>query len=124
MSIPSPQTRDEVATAIEILEAVVEVSRETIGRLVEENRRLKEYWGSYWNKSGNIGVDSGTQWCHYKGGIYTVLTLAKHSESEDILVIYRDSKAAVFARPLAMWFDEVSPGVPRFTLSLKDPVDT
>lgn len=46
---------------------------------------------------------------HYKGGLYKVLTLAKHSErEEEILVIYRSIHfGSIHARPLSMWFDKI-----------------
>lgn len=54
---------------------------------------------------------------HYKGGKYKVLTLAKHSETEETLVIYRSIHfGSVHARPLSMWFDKIKGKTIRFTL--------
>lgn len=54
---------------------------------------------------------------HYKGGKYKVLTLAKHSETNEDLVIYRSLHfGSIHARPLNMWFDEISKNVYRFKL--------
>lgn len=58
---------------------------------------------------------------HWKGGLYQVLGLAQHSETEERLVIYVALRPGVgprlFARPLAQW-DELMAGpdgpVPRF----------
>jgi hypothetical protein len=51
---------------------------------------------------------------HYKGGVYAVLDLARHSETEDWLVIYRDEAGGgLWARPLGMWNDTVA-GAPHF----------
>mgnify|MGYP001245482449 FL=1 len=53
---------------------------------------------------------------HYKGGFYTVLHTARHSETEEWLVIYRsEARQDYWARPLAMWCEQVNGG-PRFTL--------
>lgn len=52
---------------------------------------------------------------HYKGQIYQVIGTATHSETLEILVIYRSS-ATIWARPYSMWNEEVEPGVKRFTL--------
>lgn len=50
----------------------------------------------------------GKKYSHYKGGLYEVLTLAKHSETDEILVIYKSILfGSVHARPLSMWFDVI-----------------
>ncbi len=55
---------------------------------------------------------------HYKGGRYQVISLAKHTETEEVLVIYKSLLfGSIYARPLSMWFQEVSVDgemVPRF----------
>ncbi len=55
---------------------------------------------------------------HYKGGIYEVLTVARHTESGEDLVIYRSvTNQKIWARPLSMWEERVSvdgESVPRF----------
>ncbi|GBR05963.1 DUF1653 domain-containing protein [Acetobacter oeni] len=51
---------------------------------------------------------------HYKGGLYTVIATARHSETEERLVVYRsESLGSVWVRPLAMWNETVD-GRPRF----------
>jgi len=46
---------------------------------------------------------------HYKGGKYTVLTLCKHTETDETLVIYKSIHfGSVYARPLNIWFDMVT----------------
>lgn len=52
---------------------------------------------------------------HYKGGKYKVLSLAKHSETDEIMVVYRSIHfGSVHVRPLSMWFNliELGTGVP------------
>lgn len=61
----------------------------------------------------------GKLYDHYKGGIYEVLTLAQHSETDEVLVIYKSIHlGTVYARPLSMWFQLVTiddkTSVPRF----------
>ena len=56
---------------------------------------------------------------HFKGGEYEVLYLAKHSETEEELVVYRAlyGEQGVWVRPAAMWNELVEKGgrmVPRF----------
>lgn len=56
---------------------------------------------------------------HYKGNIYHVICIAKHSESLEDMVIYRDASddSKVWARPASMWNEIVKVNgedVPRF----------
>lgn len=55
---------------------------------------------------------AGEIYLHYKtGNKYKVLALAKHSESLEDLVVYEalydNPMAKIWARPLAMWGEEV-----------------
>ena len=59
---------------------------------------------------------------HYKGGTYIVHTLAKHSETDEDMVVYQNvERSSMHVRPLSMWF-EIIPKVekrfkvPRFEL--------
>lgn len=63
--------------------------------------------------------EPGKLYDHYKGGRYEVISLAKHSETDEVLVIYKSIHfGSVHARPLSMWFENVSikgfPDVQRF----------
>jgi hypothetical protein len=58
---------------------------------------------------------------HYKGNTYQVIGIAKHSESEEDLVVYRALHGAfgLWVRPLGMFCEKVEIGgklVPRFEL--------
>lgn len=56
----------------------------------------------------------GKRYQHYKGGHYRVLHLAKHTENEEILVIYQSIHyGTYYARPLENWNTPVK-GNPRF----------
>ena len=58
-----------------------------------------------------------TVWKHFKGSTAVILTLAKHSETNESLVVYRcingngmpsfDHKDGIYARPLEMFLSEV-----------------
>ena len=57
---------------------------------------------------------------HYKGGLYQLLGVVRHSETLEPLVLYRplDRDAGDWVRPYAMFFEEVViAGIkqPRFT---------
>ncbi|MBO5362850.1 MAG: DUF1653 domain-containing protein [Clostridia bacterium] len=47
---------------------------------------------------------------HFKGGRYEVIGIARHSETEEELVVYRAlyGDGALWARPLSMWNERVS----------------
>lgn len=51
----------------------------------------------------------GETYLHYKGNKYKILTLARHSETEELLVIYMDleDSAKVWVRPYNMFFEDV-----------------
>ena len=58
---------------------------------------------------------------HYKGNLYQVLHTAQHSETEELLVVYRClyGEYGVWVRPLAMFTETVEvegKEVPRFEL--------
>jgi hypothetical protein len=65
---------------------------------------------------------------HYKGPEYVVLGTARHSETDEILVVYRPvvpkDYAGVWVRPLDMFVESVEHEgrrVPRFAPSTHDP---
>ena len=64
---------------------------------------------------------------HYKGGEYTVLGVARHSETDELLVVYRPEygERDLWVRPQSMFAEFVEPqrGLePRFVLI--EPVET
>lgn len=69
----------------------------------------------------NFNIRAGQVWRHFKGNTYHVLHLAKHSETEEELVIYvkDDGDGTVWARPASMWIENVEhngKSQPRFAL--------
>lgn len=56
---------------------------------------------------------------HYKGNEYEVLGVARHSETDELLVVYRPlyGEGGLWVRPLAMFLETVTVNgepVPRF----------
>jgi len=54
---------------------------------------------------------------HYKGKLYEVTATAKHTETLEEMVVYRDLKDQYWARPLSMFLEQVEVDgvwVPRF----------
>ena len=49
---------------------------------------------------------------HFKGGRYELICIAKHSETEEEMVVYRAlyGDRGVWVRPLSMWNDEIERG--------------
>lgn len=55
---------------------------------------------------------------HFKGGQYEVVGTARHSETEESLVVYRSADGSMWVRPEATWSEIVEHegrAVPRFT---------
>lgn len=50
----------------------------------------------------------GKKYRHFKGGLYIVLAITRHSETDELLVIYKSLLFhSIHARPLSMWFEEI-----------------
>ena len=51
---------------------------------------------------------SGEKWQHYKGGQYEIVCMCNHTETNEILVIYRSLSFGGFhARPYSEWHEQV-----------------
>ena len=62
-------------------------------------------------------MDIAGEYRHYKGGFYEVIGTARHSETEEELVLYRSSAGDLWVRPRRMFFEDVlidGIRVPRF----------
>ena len=44
---------------------------------------------------------------HFKGTIYEVIGVAKHSETQEELVVYKSSEGEMWVRPKAMFMETV-----------------
>jgi len=54
---------------------------------------------------------------HYKGKLYEVTSVAKHTETLEEMVVYRDLKDQYWVRPLSMFLEQVEVDgswIPRF----------
>lgn len=51
----------------------------------------------------------GGKYRHYKGTEYQVIAIARHSETEEDMVIYQDIEhpEKIWARPAGMFFEEI-----------------
>ena len=62
-------------------------------------------------------ITIGKTYKHYKGNIYKVIALAKHSETLEDMVVYQSVKTnEIWVRPKKMWSEMVDDkGTLRFT---------
>jgi hypothetical protein len=63
---------------------------------------------------------------HYKGNFYEVIGTARHSETDELLVVYRPlyGERGLWVRPLEMFAETVTVEgriVPRFEICEEDP---
>ncbi len=66
-------------------------------------------------KIPNTAPKKGEMWRHWKGHFCEVQSVAYHTETGELMVVYVEvDTERVFARPLSMWADEARPGVQRF----------
>lgn len=56
-------------------------------------------------KEARKRVKPGSTWMHFKGGIYKVIDIGFHTETEELMVIYCpiSDNRNVFVRPISMW---------------------
>lgn len=54
---------------------------------------------------------------HYKGGLYEVLFLSKHTETDEVLVNYKSLHfGSFYSRPLSSWIELTEDKLKRFEL--------
>lgn len=63
-------------------------------------------------------ITVGKIYKHYKGNLYKIIALGKHSENLDEMVVYQSVKdGQIWVRPKTMWNETVDDnGTLRFTL--------
>lgn len=63
-------------------------------------------------------ISVGKIYRHYKGNIYMIIALAKHSETSEDMIVYQNvKKGDIWTRPKTMWNEVVDDkGTLRFTL--------
>lgn len=63
-------------------------------------------------------IEVGKIYRHYKGNIYKVIALAKHSETVEDMVVYQNvEKGDIWTRPKTMWNEVIDDkDTLRFTL--------
>jgi hypothetical protein len=55
--------------------------------------------------------EPGRKYRHYKGGLYEVLFLSKHTETNEVLVTYKSLHfGSYYSRPLESWNQKVEMG--------------
>ena len=59
--------------------------------------------------------DPRSLWRHFKGPTIEVIDVARHTETLEPLVVYREGPTGdIWVRPLLMFIEHVEPDVPRF----------
>lgn len=75
-------------------------------------RTLARYYDGGVRSKEDVREIVGRKWLpthkHYKGSLYEVLGYAQHSETLEMMTVYRDERGNMWTRPRAM-FDEILP---------------
>lgn len=50
-----------------------------------------------------LEINVGDKFRHFKGTVYRVIAIAKHSETNEELIVYADEKGNTWARPRHMF---------------------
>ena len=59
------------------------------------------------NNSGDY-PKPGERWQHYKGGLYEIVAMCNHTDTNEVLVIYKSLSFGGFhARPYSEWHDKL-----------------
>ena len=63
-------------------------------------------------------IEIGKTYLHYKGGIYKIINFAKHSETQEEMIVYQSQTTKdVWVRPKRMWSETIDENnTLRFTL--------
>ena len=63
-------------------------------------------------------ISVGKTYKHYKGNVYKIIAIAKHSETVEDMIVYQSvEKGDIWVRPYSMWNEIVDEkGTLRFTL--------
>ena len=62
-------------------------------------------------------ITTGKKYKHYKGTIYKIIALARHSETQEEMVVYQSqTNGDIWTRPKSMWNDRIDDKTLRFTL--------
>ncbi len=63
-------------------------------------------------------IEVGKIYKHYKGNIYKIIALAKHSETNEDMIVYQNvEKGDIWTRPKTMWNEVIDDkDTLRFTL--------
>ena len=71
--------------------------------------------GDDWFLRLPVAPEPGSFWRHFKGGSVQVIDVARHTETKEPLVVYREGATGdMWVRPLLMFVENVDEGTPRF----------
>lgn len=59
----------------------------------------------------------GQKYKHYKGGTYEVISMANHTETKEVVVVYKSINfGSVYVRPFEIWNSKTEDNQQKFTL--------
>lgn len=85
------------------------------GNFIELSNRIEKLESNIVSEMSDVYPLPGQIYKHYKGGIYEVVSLATHTETQEKMVVYKSLNfGSVYTRPLDIWKSTTSDGQKRF----------
>ena len=95
------ETIKEIAAVVTMLAGDNIPDKTMTGKTTTTTTTMKQ------NNTGTYPVP-GQIWKHYKGGMYEIIAMCNHTDTNESLVIYRSlSFGGFYARPYSEWHDEI-----------------
>lgn len=75
------------------------------------------FYNTYKKRRDMQEITVGKIYKHYKGNFYKIIAIAKHSETKEEMIVYKNTeKGDIWVRPKYMWNEKIDKNTLRFSL--------